>query len=250
MLEKRKSSWTETENTILLSSAHRRTSSAQNSPITFETIKVGDHVSVEYVRSSDGRRTALTVDSKSMVAPASHKASVAKNVKAAPQKEAVAAKSEVKAGPKKEAAAPKAEIKAEAKKDSLNAPKPEAKVEPKKDPATAQKTEVKAEPKKETDVAPKAEAKAEVKKDTSAAAKPEAKVEPKKDPPRHNRRKPQLTADPNVKFDKKGPSPAPGGDGPFLSGPESPLAYDHGPPEILIASLKYFQQAPFDPFFG
>ena len=107
-----------------------------NSPITLETIKPGDHVSVEYVRSSDGRRTALTIDSKSTVARASHKASAAKP---ALQKKAVAAKVEVKAEPKKEAAAaPKAEVKAEAKKDSVSAAKPEAKVEPKKDPAAAQ----------------------------------------------------------------------------------------------------------------
>jgi hypothetical protein len=138
-----------------------------NTTVTLDQIKVGDHVSIAYVRSSDGRRTALTIDSKSLSAPGK---TALKEAKAEAKKTSAAPKTEVK---KEAATAPKAEAKADVKKDTASAAKAEVKVA-KKDSVQAAKAEVKVA-KKDSVQAAKAEVKV-AKKDSVQAVKAEVKV--------------------------------------------------------------------------
>jgi hypothetical protein len=153
-------------------------------PIDFSTIAVGDKVTVNYTKQSDGTRVALEIEKKSSATVPPEPAKSKAHVKAE-QKKAEMPKAEVKAEPKKTEmpavsapAAPKAEVKAEPKKvvapvvAAPAAPKVEVKAEPKKaeTPAVsapaAPKVEVKAEPKK-----PEAPVVAPVKTETKAAPK-------------------------------------------------------------------------------
>jgi hypothetical protein len=156
-------------------------------PIDFSSIAVGDKVTVNYKKLSNGARNAVTIEKKAS-GPSSQPAMGQQKHKA--QAKSASTKVEVSA-PKAEApaapVAPKAEVKAEPKKAEAApaapaAPKAEVKAEPKKAEAApaapaAPKAEVKAAPKKaEATAVPAAPKKAEA---PAVPAKTETKPAPK-----------------------------------------------------------------------
>jgi len=148
--------------------------------IALDKIRKGDHVSINYLRYSDGSRIALNIENTSINTFSNRKSAAKEEVKSESQKEIkTAAKPEVKIEVKKDTVA-KATVKAEHKKDTTAA-KATVKAEIKKDTVVSIKTTEKSEVKKENSVTTKTTVRAEVKKDTASTSKATVKSEVKKD---------------------------------------------------------------------